>query len=120
MKMSPKEVVLAYYDALIDPVGITMYVHQNLYIQWYSTRGYIEIDSREIITFARQTKGNYASLRLEISHIIEEGNTVSVRYTNYVKTKDNPYDEIVLSHSMAIWELKDNLLYRGYVMSHLD
>jgi hypothetical protein len=120
MRMSPKEVVLAYYDALIDPAGITRYVHQNLYIQWYSTRGYIELDSREIITFARQNKGNYATLRIEISHIIEEGDTVSVRYSNYVRTSENPYEELLLSHSLAIWEIRDNLLYRGYVMSQLD
>lgn len=118
--MEPKELVLAYYNALIDPEKVTKYVHPDLLIQWDSTRGYVEIDSTEIVVFAKQSQKAYNTLRLEISHIIQEGNTVSVRYINHITTHEDPYNEKAIFHSVAIWEIKDNLLYRGYVMSHLD
>jgi predicted GNAT superfamily acetyltransferase len=118
--MEAKELVQAYYNALIDPDQISKYVHPDLLIQWDSTRGYVEIDSTEIVVFAKQSKKAYNTLRLEISHIIQEGNTVSVRYTNHITTHEEPFTEKAIFHSMAIWEVKDGLLYRGYVMSHLD
>ncbi|MXN90733.1 nuclear transport factor 2 family protein [Flavobacterium sp. Sd200] len=118
--MTPKETVLAYYNALLHPEEISRYVHRDMYIQWHSVRGFIEIDSNEIIVFAKQSQKNYLSLRLEISHCIEEGNQVAVRYTNYITTPESPYEEKVLFHSVAFWELKDGLMYKGYVVSHED
>lgn len=118
--MNPKELVLAYYSALIYPERVTQFVHPDLLIQWDSARGYVEIDRKEILVFARQSKKAYRSLRLEISHIIQQGNTVCVRYINHVTTHDDPFIEKAIFRSVAIWEIKDSLLYRGYVMSHLD
>ena len=118
--MDVKEFIRGYYRSLLDPEEVKNFVHPHLTIQWYSTRGYIELDADEIIKFASQLSKTYLSLRLEISHIVAESNKVSVRYANHVTTAENPFEEKVLSHSIAIWELKDGLLYRGYVMSHAD
>jgi hypothetical protein len=61
----------------------------------------------------------YVRSKTRITHILSEGNTVSVRYSHYVKTIENPREEMLLAHFMVIWEVKDDKLYRGYQMSQL-
>ena len=62
----------------------------------------------------------YQSSRIYITHLLEEGDTVTVRYIHYVKTIENPREEMILAHFMVIWELKDGKLYRGFQMSQLS
>jgi hypothetical protein len=50
---------------------------------------------------------------------VAEDNTVALRYAHYVKTIENPREEMLLAHFMVVWELKANKLYRGYQMSQL-
>jgi len=35
----------------------------------------------------------------------------------FVRMIENPNEEVPVAHFMAIWEIKDNLMYRGYQMS---
>ena len=44
---------------------------------------------------------------------------VSLRYQHYIKTIENPREEMLLANFMVLWELKDNLLHRGYQMSQV-
>ena len=60
---------------------------------------------------------SFISLRCSISHLISEDDKVSARLTYYIKTVENPDEEVGIIHFMAIWELKDGLLYRGYQIS---
>ena len=57
---------------------------------------------------------------MRITHVIQEGNMVSVRYSHFVKTIENPREEMLLAHFCVIWEVKDNKLYRGYQMSQFS
>lgn len=114
--MDVKQFITDYYHTLRNPEEVRKFLHPNLRIEWYSVRGFIELDGDEVVRFAKQFGSNYATLRLEITHIIAEGNSVSVRYINYVTTDDDPFER-ALTQSVAIWELQDNKLYRGYIMS---
>lgn len=62
----------------------------------------------------------YVRSKVRISHIIVEKDIVSVRYSHFVKTIENPREEMLLAHFMAIWQIKDNKLFRGYQMSQLS
>ena len=42
------------------------------------------------------------------------------RYSHFVKTFENPREEMLLAHFFVIWEIKDNKLYRGYQMSQFN
>jgi hypothetical protein len=57
---------------------------------------------------------------VRISHIIAEDDLVSVRYSHYVKTIENPREEMLLAHFSTIWQIKDDKLYRGYQMSQFS
>ena len=54
-----------------------------------------------------------------ITHILEEENSVAVKFSHFVKTFENPREEMLLAHFMVIWEIKDDKLFRGFQMSQL-
>jgi hypothetical protein len=117
--MDVKQFIIDYYHALLTPEGVKDFLHPQVLIEWHSPRGYLELDIKDIIKFSEVISKQYTTLRLNVTHIVAEGdNRVSVRYINMVTTPDDPENEKELSQSISIWELKNNKLYRGYVMSH--
>lgn len=119
--MAAKELVQEYYrsDALRNPQVMERFIHDDFNLQWYSSKGFFEADRKDILALAGELSKSYATSHIEISHIIAEGNQVSVRYTHHVTTIENPGEEMILAHFMVLWEVKDGKLYRGYLMSQL-
>ncbi|WP_281225018.1 nuclear transport factor 2 family protein [Flavobacterium aquiphilum] len=117
--MSAKEIVKSFYksDAFINPTVMKEYLHPECILDWNSTEGFIQMDYDALISLTTEISRAYVRSKARISHIIEEDNMVSVRFAHYVKTIENPREEMFLAHMMIIWELKDNKLYRGYQMS---
>jgi hypothetical protein len=94
-------------------------LHPQVLVEWHSPRGYVELDIKDLIRFSEMISKQYATLRLKVTHVLaEDDNRVAARYINLITTPDDPYSEKELSQSMSVWELKDNKLYRGYVMTH--
>ena len=119
--MNPKELVRSFYesDFYKDQDVLKTYLHPESEVLWSSSDGFVNLKYNDIINHGKNVSESYKSLRTEISHLIAEGNTVSVRYTYYVVAFDNPDEEICLAHFISIWELKDNLLFKCYEMSQL-
>ncbi len=119
--MSAKEIVQEFYksDALLENETVSKLLHNDVVLEWHSSKGFLKLNRQEIINLTTELGKAYVRSKARITHILEEGNTVSVRYSHYVKTIENPREEMLLAHFMVIWELKDNKLYRGYQMSQL-
>jgi hypothetical protein len=119
--MGAKELVSEYYNsgAFRSKEGISQYLHEDLVLQWHSSKGYLQLEKSDLLTLAAEIDKSYSSSRLDISHIIAEGDTVTVRYTHYVNPIENPNEEMVLAHFVVIWEVKENKFYKGYLMSQL-
>lgn len=119
--MSAKEIVQEFYksDALLDNETVSKLLHADVVLEWHSSKGFLKLKHQEIIDLTNELSKAYVRSKARITHILEEGNTVSVRYSHYVKTIENPREEMLLAHFMVIWELKYNKLYRGYQMSQL-
>jgi hypothetical protein len=119
--MSAKEIVKSFYksDAFINPLIMKEYLHPDCILDWNSSTGFIQMDYKELINLTNEISRAYVRTKARISHIVEEGNMVSVRFSHYVKTIENPREEMFLAHIMIIWELKDNKLYRGYQISQV-
>jgi hypothetical protein len=45
---------------------------------------------------------------------------VTVRFSHFAKTIENPREEMLLAHFIAIFEIKDNKIYRGYQISQIS
>ena len=98
---------------------VSKLLHNDVVLEWQSSKGFLKLNRQEIIDLTTELGKAYVRSKARITHILEEGNTVSVRYSHYVKTIENPREEMLLAHFMVIWELKDNKLHRGYQMSQL-
>lgn len=75
---------------------------------------------KEFVQKANELSRAYVRSKVRISHIIAEDDLVSVRYSHYVKTIENPREEMLLAHFSTIWQIKDDKLYRGYQMSQFS
>lgn len=115
--MDIKEFITGYYNALLKPEEVTKYVHPQMVIRWQSSKGYLELEPNDLLNFSKLISKQYTTLRLDVLDVMAEGDKVAVRYASIITSPDNPLEEKELSHSMSMWELKDNKLYRGYVIT---
>lgn len=120
--MSIKEFVQKFYksDALIDSEIMKAYLHPEVTVEWNSTKGLIMLDHGSMLAMANELSRAYVRSKVRISHIIAEDDLVSIRYSHYVKTIENPREEMLLAHFSTIWQIKDDKLYRGYQMSQFS
>ena len=120
--MTPKELVLDFYknDLILKKSEVNEFIHPDLIIEWNSSKGFIQMNRDDVLNLSDELKKAYVRSKMRITHIIEEGNLVSVRYSHFVKTIENPREEMLLAHFYVIWEVKDNKLFRGYQMSQFS
>ena len=119
--MSVAELVSKFYnsDALTKHQIISTYLHDDLEVFWHSTEGYVHFNREDLINYASKLETSYHASRFEITHLLKDDEHVTVRYTHFVNPIENPEQELVLAHFMAIWHVKDHKLFKGYVMSQL-
>ena len=120
--MSIKEFVQKFYksDALIDSEIMKSYLHPEVAVEWNSSKGLIQMDYNLLLEMANELSRAYVRSKVRISHIIAEEDLVSIRYSHFVKTIENPREEMLLAHFCTIWQIKDDKLYRGYQMSQFS
>jgi len=119
MSKTAKEVVKSFYQTdLIHNIGaFSEYLHPDVELNWNSSFGYNKMGFESIKTTFKEMSSSFQSFKCEISHLLEEEGMVTIRYTYLVKAIEKPDKEEIIAHFIAIWELKDNKLYRGYQIS---
>ncbi len=120
--MSPKDVVLEFYksDVILDKNAVAGFLHPDITIDWNSSKGFVQLHFDDIIALSEDLNRAYVRSKMRISHIIAEGDTVAIRFSHFVKTIENPREEMLLAHFMVIWEVKEGKLFRGYQMSQFS
>ena len=119
--MSPKKLVQDFYksDALINSEIMNTFLHSDVLLDWNSSTGFKQLNRQDILDIAKELGKAYVRSKAKISHLLKDGEQITVRYSHYIKTLENPREEMLLAHFIVIWEVKDNLLYRGFQMSQL-
>jgi hypothetical protein len=120
--MTARKIVESLYksDALINSKLLATLLHEDVFIEWNSSKGFLKLNKTDLIALSDELSKAYLSTRIEIGHIVAENQKVAVRYSQYVSTIENPNEEMLLAHFMIIWEIKEAKLYRGYQMSQLS
>ena len=120
--MSAKKLILDFYksDALINKEILDTFLHPEILLDWHSSKGFFQMKREDLLTLASELNRSYIRSKVKISHLIKEGDLISVRYSHYVKTVENPREDILLAEFMVIWEIKDEKLYRGFQMSQIS
>ena len=119
--MNLKKIILDFYksEALINPTILASYLHDDIVFEWNSSTGFIQMNREDLLKLASELSRSYIRSKVKISHLVKEGNLVSVRYVHFVKTIENPREYILLANFIVIWEIKDEKLYRGYQISQV-
>lgn len=119
MSKSAKEIVRGFYlsNVLSDNSVLEKYFHPDLELLWNSTNGLTIMNHGDLVDYFTEMRRTYDDLRVEVSHMLEDGDYVTVRYKYYIKTIENPDEELGIAHFMAIWEVKDGKIYRGHQIS---
>jgi len=119
MSNSPKQIVKEFHqaDILNDETVLDNYFHKDLELIWNSMDGLTIMHYNDLIAFFSEIRRTYHDLRIEISHILEDDDYVTIRYKYYITTMENPDEELGISHFIGIWEVKDGKMYRGHVIS---
>ncbi len=119
MGHSAKNIIRKFYksDILRDDTVLEKFFHPEIVLIWNSSDGLTIMNYDDLVAFFGEIKRTYHDLRVEVSHLLEDDDHVTIRYKYYVKTIENPDEELGISHFIAIWEVKDEKLYRGYQVS---
>ena len=108
MSTSAKNIVKKFYqtDFVTDAKTGVSLLHDDIVLIWNSTEGLTIMHQKEIIETFEEVSRTYEELRIEVSHILEDENFVTIRYKYYIKTIENPEEELGIAHFIAIWEKK--------------
>ena len=119
--MNAKKFVKDFYksDALLDVEILKTYLHPDFVLEWNGSTGFLKLDYQGIIDYTANVAKAYVKTKIKLAFIIHEKEMVSVKYSLSVKTIENHREEMKLANFFAIWEIKDEKLYRGYQMSQL-
>jgi len=118
--MSAKEVVKAFYNLdLAKADNVMDFIHPDCKLIWNSSNGYTTKDYDGLKTMLEGLKKAYHSFSYRVSHLLEDNNTVTARYTVYVTPIERPEKEDALAHFISIWEVKEGKLYRCHEISQL-
>lgn len=121
MSLSDKKLVEAFYasDFYKNPEEVKKFLHPDAELYWNSGAGFNKMSFHDILNMSEELSKSFESLRAEISHLLQDGNQVTIRFTYHVRTIENPDEEIPLAHFIAIWKIKDNKLYQCHQISQL-
>lgn len=119
--MKAKQVVRNFYELDLgqDTNALSLF-HKDCELHWNSSKGFTTLHLKDIQTMLNEIRRSYVSFKYRISHLLEDDNTVTARYTIYVIPIENPEEEEEpLAHFISIWEVKDGKLFKGYEISQM-
>ena len=119
MNNKAKELVRDFYrsDILKDETVLERFFHPQSVLLWNSPNGLTTMHYNDLVSFFDEVRRSYCDLRLEVSHLLADGNHVTIRYKYYVRIMENPDEELGIAHFIAIWEVKDGKIFRGHQVS---
>ncbi|WP_431134061.1 nuclear transport factor 2 family protein [Psychroserpens mesophilus] len=118
--MNPKDIVRKFYESdLAKDENIMDFFHEDCELKWTSSKGYSKLDFQGIKQMLEGVQKSYHSFKYSISHLLQDGNTVTVRSTIYATTIEQSENEDALAHFISIWEVKDGKMFKGFEISQL-
>ncbi len=116
---SPKDVVLKFYssDAWRDVAVLDSFLHAEYEQHWHGPDGYTFYDRADVLEHGKHLSEKHGDVQVEISHVMEDGALVALRYLFKVSSADKPDDVEPSAEFIAIWEVRNGKLYRCWEIS---
>ncbi|WCO03120.1 nuclear transport factor 2 family protein [Psychroserpens ponticola] len=118
--MSPKDLIKNFYQLdLAKDNNIMDFFHEDCELKWNSSKGYTQLDYQGIKEMLEGVRKSYHSFKFRVSHLLEDENIITTRYTIYATVIERPEKEDALAHFITIWEVKDGKMHTGFEISQL-
>jgi hypothetical protein len=119
MSLTDKKIVQAFYISNFykNPEEVKTYLHPEAELYWNNSAGFNKMDFSDVLKMSSDMSKTFESLRAEISHLLSDKNKVTIRLTYHIRTIENPEEEIPMAHFIAIWEIKDGKMFKGFQIS---
>ncbi|MCF4101499.1 nuclear transport factor 2 family protein [Gillisia sp. M10.2A] len=119
MSLTKRKLVEEFYTSNFykNPDEIKNYLHPDAELFWNSSAGFNKMNYSDILKMSTGMSKSFDSMRAEISHLLKDKEEITIRFTYHIRTIENPDEEIPMAHFIAIWEIKDGKLYKGYQIS---
>ncbi len=120
MSAAAKKIVRSFLesDMFINPDLFKDFIHPDFRTHWHASSGYREYDYNEYYRLTESTASSYESMRTEITHMISEKDEVAARFTVFVKTVENPREEIPIGYFISIFKVSENKIIEIHQTSH--
>jgi len=120
MSARTKKIVTNFLDSevFVQANHFESFFHKDFKMHWHASSGYREFDYEEYQRIAQATAASYESMRTEISHMISEKNEVAARFTVYVRTLENPREEVPVGYFISIFKIEDEKIIEIHQTSH--
>jgi len=117
--MDKKNLVKNFYqsDFYSNSDELKKYFHPDVKIFWNSSSGFYKLDFQSFEKISLEMGKSFKSLNCDITHLLQDGDSVTIRFSYNVNTIESPDEDISIAHFIAIWEIKDDKLYKGYMIS---
>ncbi len=119
MSLTDKKLVKGFYTSnfYVNPEEVKTYLHPEAELYWNNSTGFNKMGFSDVLKMSSDMSETFESLRAEISHLLYDKNKVTIRFTYHIRTFENPEEEIPIAHFIAIWEIKDGKMFKGYQIS---
>jgi predicted SnoaL-like aldol condensation-catalyzing enzyme len=117
--MTNKELLRNFYlsDGIRNVNVLDEILHDEVILHWDSSEGKLILEKEGILNLAKELNQNYAKSIIEITHILEEGDLVALRYSHKVAAIENPSELMDIAKIIVIWEFLENKLIKGHQIS---
>lgn len=120
MSVTAKKIITDFLnsDVFVNPSSFDTYFHKDLKMNWHASSGYRQYDYQEYFRIAQTTAASYESTRSDVTHLITQGDQVVARFTVYVKTLENPREEVPVGYFISIFKVQEGKIIEVHQSSH--
>ena len=93
---SALEIVKNFYESagILNKTYCLEVFHEDIQLEWHSSKGHLFLEHTDLLALSKDLKHSYFDLRAQIHDIMSEDDKVMIRYTHYVRTFENPEEEL--------------------------
>lgn len=114
-----KKIVIDFFesDFYLSEATFKKFIHKDTEINWNGSTGFSQLNYESFKNRVLEMGKSYQKLIPKISHVIAENNKVCIRFLMLVEVNELEETE-QLADFMSIWEIKDNQLWKGFIVSN--
>ncbi len=105
-------------DVFLNPDELRTYFSKDFTMSWHASSGHRSFNFDDYYRLCKFTSSSYTSVYTYIKTIIQEKEKVAAMFTVYVRTIENPGEEIPICYFISIFDISNGLITAIHQSSH--